>query len=332
MLIGFSVFMMFALITACAPNKGMTRDRYGDKRGYDRDKSDRDDEDFRYSEKDGESSEDYEYGKGEGDEDSGRDKKAYKKVKSRPQKERRYKSSADEDKFFDEDKGGDSEDSDSPSKERFDQTGLASWYGREFHGRLTASGERFNMNEYTAAHKTYPFGTILLVKNLDNGKKIKVRINDRGPYKEGRIIDLSYASARKLDIMKRGQAMVGIVVLKKGDGERKSSRKYKSGDDVEPVAGDEEPMGEDSGFQEDKGGKYEGKYSLQAGAFHSKSNATNLKKKLEKMFDNPVIVIREGDMYKVRVEAVKSRSTANRYKKMLEDEDIKSFVMENSKE
>jgi peptidoglycan lytic transglycosylase len=80
------------------------------------------------------------------------------------------------------------------------QQGIASWYGPRFHGRDTASGERFDQNELTAAHRTLPLGTKAMVTNLRNGKKVEVEINDRGPYAPGRILDLSKAAAERLDI------------------------------------------------------------------------------------------------------------------------------------
>lgn len=80
------------------------------------------------------------------------------------------------------------------------QRGVASWYGPGFHGRRTANGERYDMNELTAAHKTLPFGTQVLVRNPRNGKEVVVRINDRGPYVAGRVIDLSKAAARAVGI------------------------------------------------------------------------------------------------------------------------------------
>ncbi|RRD58183.1 septal ring lytic transglycosylase RlpA family protein [Comamonadaceae bacterium OH2545_COT-014] len=89
--------------------------------------------------------------------------------------------------------------------------GSASWYGPGFHGRTTANGERFNMHELTAAHKTLPFGTRVLVHNPRNGKQVVVRINDRGPYARGRIIDLSYAAAKAVGLKSRGH---GLVVLR----------------------------------------------------------------------------------------------------------------------
>ena len=98
------------------------------------------------------------------------------------------------------------------SAKGFTETGVASWYGGKFHGRKTASGERYNQNKMTAAHKTLPFGTKVYVKNLENGKSAVVRINDRGPFKKGRVIDLSKAAAKKLDITKTGTAKVRIKV------------------------------------------------------------------------------------------------------------------------
>ncbi len=95
----------------------------------------------------------------------------------------------------------------------FNQKGIASWYGKEDHGDFTASGEPYNMYAYTAAHKTLPFGTLVKVINLKNGKSVVVRINDRGPFVKNRIIDLSYASAKKIGLIKDGTAPVIIQVL-----------------------------------------------------------------------------------------------------------------------
>ena len=93
-------------------------------------------------------------------------------------------------------------------------TGNASWYGKRFHGRKTANGERFNMYKKTAAHKKLRFGTILLVTNLKNGKSVKVRVNDRGPYARGRVLDLSYAAAKRLGFIQSGHTRVRVKVLR----------------------------------------------------------------------------------------------------------------------
>ena len=92
----------------------------------------------------------------------------------------------------------------------FRQIGVASWYGPGFHGRKTASGERFDQNDLTAAHRKLPLGSEVKVTNLENGRSITVEINDRGPYAKGRVLDLSKAAARKLGMMENGVAKVRI--------------------------------------------------------------------------------------------------------------------------
>ena len=97
------------------------------------------------------------------------------------------------------------------------QIGIASYYGKKFHKKRTANGEIFNMYKVSAAHKSYPLGTKVRVTNLENGKSIKLVINDRGPFVKGRIIDLSYRAARKLDFVSQGTTKVRINVIRLGD-------------------------------------------------------------------------------------------------------------------
>jgi peptidoglycan lytic transglycosylase len=92
------------------------------------------------------------------------------------------------------------------------QVGIASYYAGAFHGNRTASGERYDMEDLTAAHRTLPFGTRARVTNLHSGESVMVRINDRGPFRKGRILDLSYAAARQLGVVKHGLAQVRIEV------------------------------------------------------------------------------------------------------------------------
>jgi len=93
------------------------------------------------------------------------------------------------------------------------ESGLASWYGGKFQGRVTSSGEVFDTNRMTAAHKSLPFGTMVRVVNLDNEKSTVVRVNDRGPFVDGRVIDLSRAAAERIDMVGTGVARVSIEVL-----------------------------------------------------------------------------------------------------------------------
>ena len=105
-----------------------------------------------------------------------------------------------------------------PAGVAFIKIGIASWYGPDFQGRNTANGEVYNMNEMTAAHKTLPFNTQVIVENQNNGKRIQLRINDRGPYAKDRVIDLSRAGAEAIDMIGPGTAPVKIFVLDDGTG------------------------------------------------------------------------------------------------------------------
>jgi rare lipoprotein A (peptidoglycan hydrolase) len=95
-------------------------------------------------------------------------------------------------------------------------TGVASFYADQFDGRKTASGDIFDQKQLTAAHRTYPFGTIVKVTHLANGRSVQVRINDRGPFVKGRIIDLSLAAAKALDMVKAGKADVELTIIQWG--------------------------------------------------------------------------------------------------------------------
>lgn len=99
------------------------------------------------------------------------------------------------------------------SSKGYKERGGASWYGTKFHGRLTSNGERYDMYEMTAAHKSLPIPTYVTVKNLENGREIIVRVNDRGPFHKGRIIDLSYAAASKIGMLKKGTARVEVEAI-----------------------------------------------------------------------------------------------------------------------
>ena len=101
----------------------------------------------------------------------------------------------------------------SNSSELYPQYGNASWYGGKFHGRKTASGERFNKHSFTGAHKKLPFGSIIRVTNLRNGKDVYIRVNDRGPFVKGRIVDLSLAAAEAISFNGRGVIRVKVEIV-----------------------------------------------------------------------------------------------------------------------
>lgn len=301
----FAVLFVFLFASACAPNKALTRDKIMGKKAIE---VESEDEEFNYNE-----SEDNESG-------------AIKVKKSGRYGEPKKGAPKNEAKIEegDEDFGAAA---DNPKRDKFFQTGTASWYGREFQGKRTASGEKFDMNDFTAAHRTLPFGTVLIVKNLDNGKTVRVKVNDRGPFKDDRILDLSYAAGKKINMLSTGEATVGIQVLKKGDNKKIATKKY-ADEDVEGVSGEDgDNLGKKVNRSSQDGG--ESDYILQAGAFYSQRNAKSLKRKIEGLVDGSVTVIREGDLYKVRIEGVRSEKEAKKYRKMLRDEDISAYILKN---
>ncbi len=103
------------------------------------------------------------------------------------------------------------------SSHGYKERGIASWYGKKFHGRRTSSGETYNMYAMTAAHKTLPLPTYVRVTNVRNNKTIVVKVNDRGPFHDDRIIDLSYSAAKQIDMLRDGTAMVEVTALRPGD-------------------------------------------------------------------------------------------------------------------
>ena len=319
------IIIVFMLLTACAPSRALTKSSPKERDvGYD----ELDDE-FSYRDQEGDYNDSDRYNRRRTYRKSERASRDDHNVTSDRYSRREY-SARDRDR--ESDRNGEYEGED---VERFYQRGNASWYGREFHGRVTASGERFNMYEMTAAHRALPFGTVVLVKNLDNGKTARVKINDRGPYKDGRIIDLSFAAAKRIDMLRSGEAMVGIKVLEKMSGERRDNRRIRDRNQViEPVAGDNDERDvelDDAYDRESHTQKRSyGNFSVQAGAFYSKRNAFKLKKRLEGMFNNPVSVIRDSDFYKVRIEDVRDRREARKFKRMLKDEDISSYIIQES--
>ena len=181
----------------------------------------------------------------------------------------------------------------------FVQTGIASWYGRKFHNRKTANGETYNMYAMTAAHKTLPLGTWVRVQNLENNRQIVVRINDRGPFVYGRIIDLSYAGAKKIGIVGKGTAKVRITALGRATS---FSAKTKAPVSFRPVD------------------YWKGNFTVQVGAFQIKKNALKYRHRLSKTNKNVHIVsFRDGRgvFYRVRIGRFTSLKDAMRFREKL---------------
>lgn len=189
----------------------------------------------------------------------------------------------------------------------YSEVGVASWYGRKFHGHLTSNGERYDMFQLSAAHTTLPIPSYIKVTNLDNGKSIVARVNDRGPFHPGRIIDMSYASAVMLGYAGAGTARVKVESIVP-DGARTGSKSPAPVEiaQVQPVVVNpsisEEIVAKERLMIE--AGR--GKEFMQAGAFGSEKSALALQARLQGMTKMPVVIQAEtaakgAKLYRVRV-------------------------------
>jgi rare lipoprotein A len=199
-----------------------------------------------------------------------------------------------------------------PESYGFVQHGKASWYGKKFHGRPTSSGEIYNMYKKTAAHKTLPLGTYVEVLNLSNKKTTVVLVNDRGPFVKGRIIDLSRAAAKDIDLIGPGVVDVKIVALGK---EVKRPK----------LAGGSKPLVEASDLKK-------GQFTIQVGAFEDKENALKLADRLRVIFDyvNVATYMDENrrTLYRVHVSKSETLTQAGHIEKRLEDMGFdKAFIV-----
>jgi rare lipoprotein A len=184
-----------------------------------------------------------------------------------------------------------------PSADGFVQEGKASWYGKKFHGKSTSNGEKYNMYAMTAAHKILPMGTYVSVKNLDNGRQCVVRVNDRGPFVKGRVIDLSYNAAKKLGVVGKGIAHVRVEALGEVTGSG-ASRKFAPHPDFR-----------------------HGVFYIQVGSFLSPRNAYAYRKKLERRYKNVVVSPYMKDyhtFYRVQIFASTDYEEAKAFESALE--------------
>lgn len=172
------------------------------------------------------------------------------------------------------------------SSKGFAEKGIASWYGTKFHGRRTSSGETYDMYAMTAAHKNLPLPTYVKVTNLNNGKYVIVKVNDRGPFHENRIIDLSYSAAIKLDIVKKGTGLVEVRAIQAGEPIPSGSME---GAPVKTVSPDN-----------DGGGFY-----IQVGSFGQMANAESLRKKLSPLGEDLIKIseamVNGTTLYRVQI-------------------------------
>jgi rare lipoprotein A len=177
------------------------------------------------------------------------------------------------------------------------QLGTASWYGPGFHGKPTSSGEIYDQNDLTAAHQTLPLGTRVAVTRLSNSRSVEVRINDRGPFVDGRIIDLSYAAARTLGLVGPGTARVRLEVV-----------------------GEESPFLRAAAF------------SVQVGSFAERTNAERLKAFLQRRFDDVRIAtldVGSGRYYRVRMGHFARRADAFELARAVAALDVPAIIVED---
>jgi len=185
------------------------------------------------------------------------------------------------------------------------QTGYASWYGNKYQGKLTASGEPFNMYDYTAANRTFPLGTIVKVTNLKNNKSVKVRINDRGPTKKSRIIDLSYQAAKDIGLLEDGVATVKVEPLSKStkiNSPKRRDNSYLKG------------KKSNNHYFHSKLAKNSSSIKIQIGAFSSRENAKSfIESQRDSGYSMKIIEVRKSGkkLYKVVI-VCNSSSIASR--------------------
>lgn len=200
-----------------------------------------------------------------------------------------------------------------PSSKGYRARGTASWYGTKFHGESTANGERYDVYEMTAAHCTLPIPTYVQVTNLENGRRAIVRVNDRGPFVNDRVIDLSYAAAVKLGYAHKGTALVEVAAIDVGNWPPSKAvvEAPRPQPAPAPVAIASVPPQSRTVRTADAVSAI-GRYYVQAGAFQSAQTADNLRQQLAAATQHPVLVQPVGNpvLYRVRVGPLVSRAEA----------------------
>lgn len=205
------------------------------------------------------------------------------------------------------------------------QKGKASYYADKFEGRLTASGEKYKHSKLTAAHKVLPFGTIVKVTNEKNGRSVEVKINDRGPFVEGRIIDLSKSAAEKLDFILDGIANVTIEVVDAGDG--------KGGGRVSPNLDTDVEEREFYSMSVDRANP--NGFGVQIGTYQEAANLVrltqNLKSSYKKKATVQVKVINDKKVYSIILGEFPNRSKAQSFREKVTKRYPDAFIVEYNK-
>jgi rare lipoprotein A len=205
------------------------------------------------------------------------------------------------------------------------QTGKASFYADKFEGRPTASGEKYRHNKLTAAHKTLPFGTKVKVTNLDNNKSVEVIINDRGPYVDGRIIDLSKSAAEQLGFINQGLAEVKVEIVDPGDG--------KKSDPIKPIG---QVSVEEKEFYDFEVGRLKPSgFGVQIGTYQELVNlirlADNLKSSYQKKVTVQVKILNGIKYYALILGQFPNRGKAEHFKSEIQKKFPDAFIVEFSR-
>ena len=232
-------------------------------------------------------------------------------------------------------------------KDDYDQKGTASWYGRDFDGRPTASGEKFDSRKLTAAHRTLPLGTIVLVRNMENKKEVILRINDRGPFVKGRVLDISEYGSERLGYKERGLTTVGIRVIRPGEvksrgagatkayydldkeeSSRRGTAENGNGNRMEPTTGAETPLPQKK-IREVKR-EYRGEetisgYSVQLGVFEKEFNALAAIETL-RYLNVPLRVVKRGSLFVVKAGSFSTKESAETLREKLAATGRRVFV------
>lgn len=194
----------------------------------------------------------------------------------------------------------------------YKEKGLASWYGKKFHGHRASSGETYDMYAMTAAHKTLPLPTYVKVTHLENGRSVIVKVNDRGPFHEGRIIDLSYSAAKKLGVTATGTAPVEVVAINAAN--HRKNTPYKPRFNTPSLISTDPTKNENNLY-------------LQVGAFSEKKNANQLYKRLTRMFKQRKIHSNfsvDEKVYRVRIGPLVSVEDADKLSALLNNKGIET--------
>ncbi|WCL48983.1 septal ring lytic transglycosylase RlpA family protein [Leptospira sp. GIMC2001] len=213
----------------------------------------------------------------------------------------------------------------------FDEVGYSSWYGNKYQGRPTASGEPFDSTKLTAAHRTLPMGSIVKVQNLENQKEAMVRVNDRGPFVDGRILDVSEKAAEILNFKEQGITKVGLTVVKKGDSNEKFEELDDSDIDDEAELVDDTNRTEkltpkkESGIASSNANKPKG-YTVQVGVFRDQNRASKYKDMMKNNYGQDVFVFSREDGYVVQMGDFASKEKAEALKSKLRYNGVECFI------